>query len=297
MYEAWAAGLAGMLRSLREDSGSAGAGPDSDHGARVDLEGGGYLLRPALTAWGRDVPLAAELYYHPVTDSTNTRLKALLAGGAGAGTVVVAGAQTAGRGRHGRDWFSPPDGGLYVSLLLRPRAALDRPGWVTLGTALALVRAGTAQGIPLGIKWPNDVLCRGRKTAGILVEAGSDERRMNWLIIGTGINLYWTVPVPPEVAAGATTLESCAGRRIDPDRLMADFLQELWELTLEVLSGEDRGPPAWAGEVEAHLTHFDRPVTVRTGQGEVSGRTVGLSAEGWLLLDGGRRIMTGELVQ
>ncbi len=282
MREVWTEGFAGMVRAARH---AAGDGPE-----------GGLLLRPGSTIWGSDVPLAAEFSYHRVLTSTNDHLKELVRSGAAGGRVVIAAEQTAGRGRLGRSWFSPPGGGVYVSLLLRPRIPPAATGWITLGAALALVRAAARHGITTGIKWPNDVLCRGRKAAGILVEAGSETRRLTWFVIGTGINLRPAHPMPAGLAERATTLEACAGRAVDADRLLADYLWELWELAPELAVGEDGEVPDCAAEIAGRLTHLGAPVTVRTARGEVSGVTVGLSSEGWLELDGGRTIMTGELL-
>jgi len=261
-------------------------------------EGGAEtVLQPAADGRVRGSGPVNTLHYFPSVTSTNDVLKTLAQAGARDGYVVVSGEQTAGRGRHGRTWYSPPGGGLYLSLLLRPEAPPGCPGWITLGAALALVRAGRVEGLELGLKWPNDLLCsRGGKVAGVLVESGTDDGGRPWLIIGTGINLRWGPDVPREVSLRATTLEACAGRQIAGDRLLARYLQECRDLVADALAGEKDAAPRWADEIRAALTHLDRVVTVRTAGGDVSGRTLGLSDEGWLLLDGGRTIMTGELI-
>ena len=105
-------------------------------------------------------------------DSTNTRLKQRAVAGAPSGTVLVADAQTAGRGRMGRSFFSPRGSGLYLSVLLRPVAFADA-GHLTTLTAVAVARALEAVGVPTEIKWINDLLAGGKKLCGILVEGGT----------------------------------------------------------------------------------------------------------------------------
>jgi len=138
--------------------------------------------------------------------STNTTLRELAVAGARDGTVVVADEQTAGRGRHGRSWHSPAGAGLYVSLLVRPR--LDGREVQTLTLAAAVAVAETLGGLGVAgveIKWPNDVLVRGRKVSGVLTEASFLEGRLDWAVVGIGVNLT-DAAVPPDAATRATSL-------------------------------------------------------------------------------------------
>ena len=143
------------------------------------------------------------------------------------GTLVVAGQQTAGRGRGGHDWFSPPGSGLYVSMVLD--AHQEHSGdWVhalTLATGVAMAEGlHAASGLPVVIKWPNDLVMapagtvRGaRKLAGILAEAQTDAGTLSHVIVGVGVNVgpaAW----PPEISARATSLEEELGRPVDPAR-------------------------------------------------------------------------------
>lgn len=128
----------------------------------------------------------------PSVGSTNTLLKERAAAGAPEGTVILSGAQTAGRGRLGRSFYSPPGTGLYMSLLLRPKLAAAESTDITACAAVAVAEAiEEAAGVPTGIKWVNDVLIRGKKVCGILTEASVDceSGMMNYVVTGIGINL------------------------------------------------------------------------------------------------------------
>jgi BirA family biotin operon repressor/biotin-[acetyl-CoA-carboxylase] ligase len=190
---------------------------------------GGALARAAahLGPFGRQVQWYAEL---PSTNDHAARVAVL---GAREGAVVIAGAQTAGRGRHGRTWCSPPGAGLYVSVVLRPEPRVAPLLTIAAGVALADgIRAAT--GLTTMLKWPNDVqagrpgpgLPAGRKLAGILAEAGASAEGVPHVILGFGINLR-RAAYPPEVAARATSLEGELGREVDRGAVLAECLAAL----------------------------------------------------------------------
>jgi BirA family biotin operon repressor/biotin-[acetyl-CoA-carboxylase] ligase len=154
------------------------------------------------------MPPGYRLITRDVVGSTNDEARALIAAGAAPGAVVWAESQTAGRGRHGRDWISPP-GNLYCSIILRPPVEPTRLSEMAFVVALAVrdaVVGCVTPDVPVELKWPNDVLVQGRKVAGILIEAERlpDEARTA-LIIGIGINI---VSAPRETAHPATCLSA-----------------------------------------------------------------------------------------
>ena len=163
-----------------------------------------------------------------VTDSTNRVAMEMAENGAPHGTIVVADAQTAGRGRMGRRWASPAGKNLYVSLLLRPSVpTVDAPR-LALVAGVALADAVEAVGVPASLKWPNDLYCGGRKAAGILAEMASDPDGVRHVVIGVGLNVNMEeADFPPDLRGTATSLRICAGRafrRIDVlDRLLDAF--------------------------------------------------------------------------
>lgn len=170
---------------------------------------------------GREAPI----YFAESTDSTNTRLKELARQGAPHGTVAAALEQTGGRGRLGRSFVSPP-GGLYLSILWRPEFSPEKAARLSCAGALAACAAiEEVWGIAPDIKWPNDLLLKGKKISGILTEAAWQETG-GWVIVGTGINVN-TPAFPEGLKDIASSLYLETGRRIEPEKLMAAFISRL----------------------------------------------------------------------
>ena len=176
-------------------------------------------------AAGRLGPFAGRLlWYHEIT-STNDVAASLADGGAEEGTIVAADAQTAGRGRHGRVWISPPGAGLYVSIVLRP--AREVTPLLTLAAGVAMSEGiQAATGLATQLKWPNDVYVGERKLAGILAEAGASGAGLQHVVLGCGINVL-PASFPPEIAQRATSIESELGRPIDRGPVLAGCLAAL----------------------------------------------------------------------
>jgi BirA family transcriptional regulator, biotin operon repressor / biotin---[acetyl-CoA-carboxylase] ligase len=186
--------------------------------------------RAELGASARDGRVVAE------TASTNDDALRWAADGAPDGAWVLAGTQTAGRGRRGRVWASPPGAGLYVSVVCRPRVgpAGDDPAMalLTVMAGVAVVEAlADAAGVRATLKWPNDVVVEApcapvRKLAGILAEGAVAGSRLSAVVVGIGVNLRPTA-YPPEVAARAVSLETLAARALDPDAILVAILGAL----------------------------------------------------------------------
>jgi BirA family biotin operon repressor/biotin-[acetyl-CoA-carboxylase] ligase len=160
-----------------------------------------------------------------VTDSTNRVAMEMAENGAKHGTVVVADAQTAGRGRMGRRWVSPAGKNLYVSLLLRPPVPTSDAPRLALVAGVALADAVEAAGVPAALKWPNDLFCGGRKAAGILAEMASDPGGVRHVVIGVGLNVNMEADdFPDDLRGTATSLRICAGRAFCRVDVLARFL-------------------------------------------------------------------------
>lgn len=130
-------------------------------------------------------------FFYPSINSTNEKAKELAVRGAEEGTLVIADRQTEGRGRSGRHWFSPPELGLYVSVIFRPRIQLQSAFGMHMAVALAAAEATDTvrtQGM-MGIKWPNDLVAEGRKVAGVLTELGVQGGELDWCVVGIGLNV------------------------------------------------------------------------------------------------------------
>ncbi len=239
------------------------------------------------------------IYYFSETGSTNDVAAALAERGAPEGATVVAAAQTSGRGRFGRTWFSPPGAGLYVSVVCRNATAAPL---LTLAGGVAVADAiRAASGLPVHIKWPNDVVVesgvppRRRKLAGVLAEGSSGADGLQYVILGFGINLR-PAAYPPELANLATSIETELGRPPDDGAVLAETLVALASLFRRLMAGEAYTVLArWralAPSAQGTAVQWDTPA------GSRSGTAAGIADDGALLVKvGGRieRVISGEL--
>ena len=235
-----------------------------------------------------------------VTDSTNRVAMEMAETGAPHGTVVVADAQTAGRGRMGRRWESPAGKNLYVSLLLRPSIpTVDAPR-LALVAGVALADAVEAVGVPAALKWPNDLYCGGRKAAGILAEMASDPDGVRHVVIGVGLNVNVEEDdFPPELRGTATSLRIRAGREFRRVDVLARLLDALGTRYGEFIGG---GFASLRDGWDRRDFLRGRRVLLRRQGGEGWGTAVGLDAAGALrfLPDGGASIESvhsGEILE
>lgn len=241
------------------------------------------------------LPAGYCLHFHPKIGSTNDEAKRLARAGAPDRTLVWAGEQTAGRGRRGRAWFSPP-GNLYLSLLLRPGGP---PGCVAqLGFVTALALGETLEGLTSGklalrYKWPNDLLANGRKLAGILLESETGPSgAVNFLVIGAGVNL---MSGPSSAEYPATSLVGEGIATVPPARVLEAFVQR-FDGWASRWTREGFAPvrAAWL----ARASGIGKPILVRLERTTLAGRFVDLDENGALLLDGAegsRRIAAGDV--
>jgi BirA family biotin operon repressor/biotin-[acetyl-CoA-carboxylase] ligase len=240
------------------------------------------------------------LHYAAEVGSTNDLAAAAADRGEPEGTTFVAGAQTAGRGRLGRTWFSPPEAGLYMSTIVR-RASLAP--WITLAGGVAVadgIRAATA--LPLQIKWPNDIVAVGgagfrarRKIAGILAEASSGPEGVSHVVLGIGINLRSSA-FPPELADRAGAIETELGRPADAGQVLAQVLAALNRTLGELQTAGP--PPLFAQWLALSPSAYGAPIEWDAASGPVSGTSAGLAEDGALLArtaDGLHRIVSGEV--
>lgn len=226
---------------------------------------------------GRDIQVFQE------TSSTNDVVEKLARDGVKEGVVVFAEAQTKGRGRLGRKWVSPAKKGLWFSVLLRPQIRPVEATQLTVGAATALARAIQKQtNLSPDIKWPNDLLLRGRKVAGILTELSAEVDRVKHVILGIGLDVNQTASdFPADVRKLATSLKLECGRAIDRAELAAAILQELDRDYARICSG---GFAALADEWESRCTTIGQNVTIGIGERRVRGRAEALDDDGALLV-------------
>jgi BirA family transcriptional regulator, biotin operon repressor / biotin---[acetyl-CoA-carboxylase] ligase len=175
--------------------------------------------------------IGRELRYWPEVDSTNAMALRLAAERAVEGMVVLAEAQSNGRGRAGKSWYSPPGLNLYLSVILRPAVEVQKAALLTLISSLAIADAIEAEGGQAQVKWPNDVLLAGRKVAGVLAELRLLGERVEALVLGIGVNLNVSQDsldqALGETAWAATSLKEVLGREIDRAAFAVTLLTSL----------------------------------------------------------------------
>lgn len=240
------------------------------------------------------LPAGYRLVFYDTVGSTSEAARELARGGA-VGSVVWALQQTAGRGRRGRTWLSPP-GNLYVSFVLQPDISAARAAQLGFVAALAVgdTLAGViAAGPPPAFKWPNDVMVGDCKIAGILVEAeAGEDGSLSTLVVGIGINLASA----PAASATPATSVAALGRPAPTPDIMLEALAAHFDIWLRRWRSAGFAPVRSAWRSRAYA--LGRPIRVRLDPAELRGRFRDIDAEGGLLLetaDGVRHISAGDV--
>jgi len=232
-------------------------------------------------------------------DSTNAVAFRLALEGAEHGELVVAERQTGGRGRRGRSWSSPGGLNLYASFILRPELLPQRAPELTLVAAVAVAESVRAAGAPADIKWPNDLVVGGRKICGILTELSADPDRVQFVVLGIGVNLNARrEDFPPDVAEVATSLLELTGRPVPRAPFTAGLCRRLEEW-LDVHGAEGFRPvrERW----RALAITLGQEVLVKAERREIRGVAVDVDEDGALRVrteDGTEeRILAGDVEQ
>lgn len=275
-------------------------------GYRIEaVQNRGYILRPEDeiygqyelesrmdTQWaGRPVIFCRELA------STNLKAKLDAENGACQGTLVVADKQTAGRGRRGRTWSSPPGTNVYFTLILKPDYNPALTSMVTLVMGLAVAEGiRKTCGVEAGIKWPNDIVVNGKKVCGILAEMSMEQDFIHYVVVGVGINAG-KQDFAPEIAGTATSLWQECGRDVSRAELIAHIMkafEECYGIFRE--KGDLSGLMARYNEL---LVNRGSQVRVLDPKGEFRGISGGINETGELLVereDGGTvNVYAGEV--
>lgn len=241
------------------------------------------------------VAASTELVYHYTSvDSTNEVLKQLSERDIKEGTVIVAEEQTKGRGRRERSWFSPQKGGIYLSLLLKPKVSPEETPLFSLLSAVAITK-GIKKILPnlaLGIKWPNDIFINNRKICGILIDLKAEAELLHQVIIGIGINVNIAPgDFPPELKDTATSLYIQNNeQKVPRSKLAASILEELEGYYLLYLS---QGASPIIAEWKKYNITLDKKVTVTSVQRSLEGYTRDIDLNGALLVE----IENGSLIR
>lgn len=256
-----------------------------------DLLSEEMIRRYQNTEWAGGKILSLE-----TVDSTNNEAKRRAEAGALHGLLVVSEIQTAGRGRMGRPWSSPKGSGIWMSLLLRPQLLPIQASGLTLVMALAVqetIEAMTGAGCQ--IKWPNDIVCGGKKLCGILTEMSAEPERINHIVIGVGINVS-DEAFPEEIADTAISILQATDQKVCRAELIAGIMSRfeesygMYEKTGNLSAIQDR--------YNACLVNCGRTVRVLDPAGEYEAVAAGINETGGLIVekDGKKEeIISGEV--
>jgi BirA family biotin operon repressor/biotin-[acetyl-CoA-carboxylase] ligase len=249
-------------------------------------------LRPLLNTHD----LGQVLHCREEVGSTSDLAKELAEAGAEHGEVVIAESQTAGRGRRGRSWVSPPRRNLYFSVVLRPDLPPVRAAELTLVASVALCDAVRQAGVDAGIKWPNDLLASGKKIAGVLTELAAEPEKVQWVVLGAGVNVNARPEdFPPELRGEATSLLIERGQPAPRALFAAACLTALEEWIDR--HAEEGFAPIRAAWRERSVT-LGREVVVKAGGQDVTGVAEDIDEAGALLVRGPKgleRILSGDV--
>ncbi len=233
-----------------------------------------------------------------VVETTNIEANRLAREGSPEGTLVVADAQTKGRGRLRRSWISPPGTGLYLSIVLRPTCAPDRFPALTLTAGVATASAIQQMGLVPQLKWPNDILISGKKVGGVLTEVAFDKKQIDFAILGIGINVNTAADAfPVSFRNRATSLRLSLGKPVSRVALLQNLLIK-FEHYYGLFSEGDFGSiiHSWS-ELDSTL---GREVEVSLPESRLLGVAEAVEPDGTLLVRDGsghiHRIVAGDVV-
>ncbi|SHH42321.1 BirA family transcriptional regulator, biotin operon repressor / biotin-[acetyl-CoA-carboxylase] ligase [Caloranaerobacter azorensis DSM 13643] len=230
-------------------------------------------------------------------DSTNIKAKQLAAEGAKEGTVVIAEEQTMGRGRLGRGWVSPKGKGIWMSIILRPNIDPIDASKVTQIGAAAVWSALSKVGVDAYIKWPNDIVLNGKKVCGILTEMSAELNRINYLVIGIGVNVNInSQEIPKEINNIATSIKAEVGHDVDRKFITAEILNNFERFYNELIK---YGSIKTSIEIcrKASIL-LGREIKIITNKGERRAKAIDITEQGELLIEENGKIeklISGEI--
>ncbi|MBU4339482.1 MAG: biotin--[acetyl-CoA-carboxylase] ligase [Euryarchaeota archaeon] len=227
--------------------------------------------------------IGKNIHYFKETESTNI-LAREMAGSVDEGVVVIAEAQTGGRGRLGRKWLSP-EGGIWLSVVLKPRMQPQHAPRITLLAGVAVAKTIRSYGLPAKIKWPNDVLINGKKVCGILTEIGAEMDSIQYVVVGMGIDANVDMETfPGDIRDSSTSLKNELGHDIN----RVEFVQRLlFELEVLYLKFQKEGFSSIMEEWRIMSATIGEWVKITTQARSIYGEAIGVDSEGALILETG----------
>lgn len=245
------------------------------------------LFSKPLFSWNLHTDYVGRRFiYRPTTESTLDDARRMLERwNFQSGAIILAESQTAGRGRAGRRWVSPPDVNLHFTLVLRVGGRDMRAlSYVTpLAIAEAIEQVATSHGASLraDLKWPNDVLIGGRKVAGMIIETGESQEGEPVALVGVGINVNLDPEDYPEIAEIATSVQQALGFEVARELVLAAFCDHVERLAEEAWSGSRRPFEAW----KRRLVTLGNEVVASGGGRELRGTAVDVTENGALVIE------------
>ncbi len=227
--------------------------------------------------------IGTEIHAYQTLQSTNQTALQLASQGARNGTIVVAEQQTAGRGRLGRSWLSPSGLGIYITIILKPQFKTEQASGITLMTGLIVATTIEEQtGLPLAIKWPNDLLINGHKVCGILSEISADREKIEHLVVGIGININQSVAdFPDDLRTTATSLQIATGRYINRVQLLQKLLLNFEKGYLLFMQS---GLSPFLDQIKTKSSLIGQHIQIGYGEKSIEGIATDISTSGSLIV-------------
>lgn len=249
------------------------------------------LLPMEITAGLKCRTFGCKIFPYQSIGSTNIVAQELAKAGLPEGTLVIADKQTKGKGRLGRSWHSPPGVGLYFTLILRPNLSPDKIAGFSLVAGLAIVRAiKNVTGIETLTKWPNDVLYKSRKLAGVLVELVAELDKINFMVVGCGINVnHQKKDFPLRLQRKSISLKLIARKDISRILLLQDVLAQFENLYDNFCK---HGFKYLRSELLNYSALINKRVTLSIGKEKVIGKVAGFDDVGRLIIKNKKGLMS-----
>lgn len=217
--------------------------------------------------------IGRDIYYYDEILSTNSLAKYLAGIGIEEGTVIIAGSQTKGRGRSGKSWESPKGGGIWLSIVIKPDIPLNYASFITLASGVAVCKKLREMGVDAKIKWPNDILINGKKVSGVLTEAKITFNKLDYVVVGIGIDTDIDVEDLPEtLKEGVTNLNDEVKEYKSNNEIIAMVLNE-FEKIYEIFEN---------GEYETILSQW-RNLSATIGSEVIVNQPLGIVIKGYAL--------------
>lgn len=227
--------------------------------------------------------LGSDIKYFTTIDSTNNQAKKIALAGAVDGTIVISEEQGGGRGRLSRSFFCPKYKGIWFSVILRPNFLPQEAPKCTLLAAVAVVKAiYDVTGVQVGIKWPNDILYKGKKLVGILTEMSAEMERINYIVIGIGIDVNISAEeMPEDIKDIATSLSQITGEKVSRLKLLNKLLYHLEQLY--IMAQKHNFAPI-LDEWRKYSITLNQEIKVISGNDVTYGKAVDIDDDGALLV-------------